>query len=157
MKNLKTKDWALIAGEAGLFFIVTIVLWLDEFVDLPYRLLGAPPTPYRPQEYILETVSVLIVAIVVITISILSMRRARRLERFLRVCAWCRKVWVDDEWVSFEEYALKKHSLKSSHGICEVCVARLDKKKEQKRTGQTEIITHKLPHHMRMHSEKPLQ
>jgi len=157
MKNLKTKDWALIAGEAGLFFIVTIVLWLDEFVDLPYRLLGAPPTPYRPQEYILETVSVLIVAIVVITRTILSMRRARRLERFLRVCAWCRKVWVDDEWVSFEEYALKKHSLKSSHGICEECVARLDKKKEQKRTGQTEILTNKPPHHMRMRSQKPLQ
>jgi hypothetical protein len=53
MKNLQTKDWLLIAGEAGLFFIVTIVIWLDEFVDLPYRLLGAPPTPHRPQEYIL--------------------------------------------------------------------------------------------------------
>jgi hypothetical protein len=137
MKNLKTSDWMLIAGETGLFFIVTIVLWLDEFVDLPYRLLGAPLTPYRPQEYILETVSILIIAIITITITFISLLRARRIERFLRVCAWCRKVWVDDEWVSFEEYTLKRHSLKSSHGICEECVTKLEKKTEQKRTEKS--------------------
>lgn len=129
MKSLKAKDWALVAGEAGLFFIVTMVLWLDEIVDFPYLLLGAPPTPYRPQEYIIETVSVLLVAIIVMIITIILLRRSRRLERFLRVCAWCRRIWVDDEWVSFEEYALRRHSLKSSHGICEECVAKLDKKR----------------------------
>jgi hypothetical protein len=149
MKNLTARDWALIAGEAGLFLIVTMVLWLDEFVDMPYLLLGAPETPYRPQEYIIETVSVLVVAIVVITITLILLMRSRRLERFLRVCAWCRKVWVDNEWVSFEEYALKRHSLKSSHGICEECVARLEKKNEPKKTGQTEDLRNKLPHHKR--------
>jgi hypothetical protein len=135
MKNLKNRDWAVIAGELGLFFIVTVVLWLDEYMDLPYHVLGAAPTPYRPQEYVLETVSILIVAGVVITITALTMRRARKIERFLRVCAWCRKIWVDDKWVSLEEYALKMHSLKSSHGICDECVARLDQEREQKRTG----------------------
>jgi phosphoenolpyruvate-protein phosphotransferase (PTS system enzyme I) len=81
MKNMKSSDWMLIIGEAGLFFIVTIVIWLDEFVDLPSRLLGAPPTPYRPQEYILETVSILVVAIVVIAITFFSLRRAGRLQK----------------------------------------------------------------------------
>ena len=157
MKNLTARDWALIAGEAGLFFIVTIVLCLDEFVDLPYHLLGAPETPYRPQEYIIETVSVLIVAIIVITITLILLQRSRRNERFLRVCAWCKKVWVNDEWVSFEEYALKRHSLKSSHGICEECVARLEKKTEPKKAGQTDDLTNKLPHHKRTGRQKPLQ
>jgi hypothetical protein len=147
----------LIAGEAGLFILVTIVLWLDEFVDFPYLLLGAPQTPYRPQEYILETGSILVVAIVVITITMILLRRSRRLERFLRVCAWCRKVWVDDEWVSFEEYVLKRHSLKSSHGICEECVAGLEKKSKQKRAGQTEGIINKPPLHKRMRNQKPLE
>ncbi len=137
MKNLTARDWTLIAGEIGLFIIVTVVLWLDEFVDLPYLLIGAPETPYRPQEYIIETVSILVVAIIVITITLFILIRSRRLERFLRVCAWCRKVWVDDKWVSFEEYTLKTHSLKSSHGICDECVARLDKKAEIKKAGQT--------------------
>jgi hypothetical protein len=128
MKSLKAKDWLLVIGEASLFLIVTIVLWLDEVIDFPYLLLGAPPTPYRPQEYIIETASIVLVAIIIITTTMILLRRSRRLERFLRVCAWCRKVWVDDEWVSFEEYAMKMHSLKSSHGICEDCVTKLEKK-----------------------------
>ena len=81
MKNLKNSDWMLIAVEAGLFFIVAIVIWLDEFADLPSRLLGAPPTPYRPQEYILETLSILVVAIVVIATTFFSLRRSGRLQK----------------------------------------------------------------------------
>ena len=126
--NPKTRDLIIIGSEAGLFFIVLIVLWLDEFIDLPYHVLGSPPTPYRLQEYLLESASILVVAILVVAFTMVILRRIRRLERFLRVCAWCRKVWVDDKWVPFEEYALKQHSLKSSHGICEECVDRLEKK-----------------------------
>jgi hypothetical protein len=157
MKNLTARDWALIAGEAGLFLLVTIVLWLDEFVDLPHLLLGSPETPSRPEEYIIETISILLVAIVSITITLILLRRSRRIERFLRVCAWCRKVWVDGKWVSFEEYALKRHSLQSSHGICEECVASLDKKAELKKAGQTEDLTNALPHHKRTGRKEPLQ
>jgi hypothetical protein len=157
MKNLTPKDWALVAGELGLFLLVTIVLWLDEFVDLPHLLLGSPETPSRPEEYIIETISILVVAIVSITITLFLLRRSRRIERFLRVCAWCRKIWVDGKWVSFEEYALKRHSLLSSHGICEDCVARLEKKTEQKKAGQTEDITNTLPHNKRTERKNPLQ
>jgi len=131
LKNLKMRDWELIAGEAFLFILVIMVLWVDEFLDLPYLLFGAAHAPYRPQEYILETVSVLFVACAVITITLILLRRARRLEKFLRVCAWCRKVWVDDRWVSFEEYVLKEHALRSSHGICEDCMAKNGGKSEK--------------------------
>ncbi|MGD0211471.1 MAG: hypothetical protein ABSC14_10885 [Desulfomonilia bacterium] len=136
--NLRKRDWGVIAGEAGLFFIVLIVLYLDEYVDLPYHMLGAAQTPYRPQEYVLESLSVLVVAIIVIMVTYIILRRTARLERFLRVCAWCRKVWVNEKWVSFEEYALKRHSLKSSHGICDECVDRLEKKAEQKKADKQE-------------------
>ena len=81
MKNLKTGDWLLIAGEAGLFFIVTIVVWLDEFMDLPARFLGATPKPFRPQEYLVEAVSILIVAVVAITITFISLRISRLLQK----------------------------------------------------------------------------
>lgn len=134
--KLRKRDWGIIAGEAGLFFIILIVLYLDEYVDLPYHMLGAPQTPYRPQEYVLESLSVLVVAIIVVMVTFIILRRAARLERFLRVCAWCRKVWVNEKWVGFEEYALKRHSLKSSHGICEECVARLKKKGRAKEGRQ---------------------
>lgn len=128
-----TKDRLVIALEAGLFMVILFVLWLDEFIDLPYLLLGAPPTPYRLQEYLFETISILVVGIIVITFTILMQHRARKYERFLRVCAWCRKVWVDDHWESFEEYIERSQSLRSSHGICEDCHARLIDKAEQRR------------------------
>lgn len=138
MKNLKLTDWELIAGEALLFVLVILVLWLDEFLDLPHLLLGAAQTPYRPQEYIIETASVLLVAVIVITSTLLLLRRARRLEKFLRICAWCKKVRVDDRWVSFEEYMLKEHDLRSSHGICEDCAAKSEERSRQKKHQDSE-------------------
>ena len=92
MKNMITKHRSLLVGEAGLFMVVLITIWLDEFMDLPYQMFGAPPIPYRPQEYIIETASILFVAIIVMSSTLVIMRRYRRLEKFLRVCAWCRKI-----------------------------------------------------------------
>ncbi|HVN72704.1 MAG TPA: hypothetical protein VMU10_11840 [Desulfomonilia bacterium] len=142
MKNLKIKDWTLLAGEAGLFLIVLITIWLDEFMDLPYLLLGAPPTPYRPQEYIIESVSILLVGLIVMCATLIILRRYRRLEKFLRVCAWCRKVWVNDKWVRFEEYVMSEHSLKSSHGICDECLAVQEKKRQADEKGKILIYKH---------------
>jgi hypothetical protein len=129
MKTMN-RNLLIIASEAGLFLIILLVIWLDEFMDLPYLLFNAPPTPYRLQEYLLESSLIIIVASIAITLTVFLMRRAARYERYLRVCAWCRKIWVDDRWVSFEEYLEKKHSLRSSHGICESCMAGMVKKRE---------------------------
>jgi len=156
VKNLKKSDWTLVVVEAGLFMMVMMVLWLDEFIDLPYRFLGAPKTPYRPQEYILETASVLVVEIVTVTITLIILRKLRQNEKFLRVCAWCRKIWVDGEWVNLEEYAVRQHSLRSTHGICDVCVVKHNTKVEHKKDGQIEIMIDKSkPHSPRYW--KPLQ
>jgi hypothetical protein len=118
-------NWLIISGEVILFSIVLVVIWLDEFIDLPYLFLGAPPTPYRVQEYLLETSLILVIAIFVITTTMIILRRLERLEHFMKVCAWCKKIWVDDKWVDFEDYALSRHSLKASHGICDECKAGL--------------------------------
>jgi hypothetical protein len=120
------RDRLIIAAEAGLFLLVLLVIWLDEFADIPYHFFGAPKTPYRLQEYVIETVSISVAALLVMILTAIALRRARRLQRFLRVCAWCRKVWVDDKWVPFEVYIHQYHSLKSSHGICESCASQLD-------------------------------
>jgi len=128
-----TRDWLIICGEVGLFSLVLFVIWLDEFIDLPHLFFGAPSRPFRLEEFILETVSILILAVVVITVTLVIQYRARRVEQFLRVCAWCRKVWLDDKWVSFEEYMHKSQALRSSHGICEECLSKQNSKARQKR------------------------
>jgi hypothetical protein len=130
--KLSKRNWVIIAIEAGLFFIFLTVIWLDAFFDLPYILFGMPPSPHRLHEYLFLSGLILFVAIAVLVITIIILERVQRLEECLRVCAWCRKVWMDGKWVSFEEYMLDKNFLRSSHGICEECVYKLEKKREEK-------------------------
>ena len=44
------------------FAVVLAILWLDEYVDVPFRFLGALKTPPRPQEFWFEALAVLLVA-----------------------------------------------------------------------------------------------
>jgi len=124
MKRLSRKI-SIIIAEVLIFSAMLAVIWLDEFLDVPYRLFGAPPTPYRIEEYIIETASCALIGIVIITGTLLLLRRLDRVERYLRVCAWCRKVWMDDRWVTFEEYLSKQHTLQASHGMCPECMHKL--------------------------------
>lgn len=128
----KTRDWLIICGEVGLFAIVLFVLWLDEFIDIPHLFFGAPSKSFRLEEFLIETVLILIVAAILIAVTFIIQYRSRRIEHFLRVCAWCRKVWMNDKWVRFEDYMQKIQDLRSSHGICEECLSKQNLKAGQK-------------------------
>ncbi len=103
------------------FFVVIAILWLDEYVDVPFRLLGALKTPARPQEFWFEALAVLLVATAVVLATLWVFRRLRLMESLIQVCAWCRKVNVGEEWVSFEQYMKIEHDVKSTHDICPTC------------------------------------
>ena len=113
----------ILAIELIGFSILLAVLWLDEYVDVPFRFFGALKTPLRPQEFWFEALSVLLVATAVIAATLWVFRRLRILEGFIQVCAWCRKVNVEDEWVSFEQYLKRELDVQATHGICPECRA----------------------------------
>jgi len=106
-------------GFGGVFLLI----WLDEYVDVPSRYFGALKTPPRPQEYWFETCAVLLLGTCIVVATLWVFRRLRFLEDFIRVCAWCRKVEVADQWVTFEDYMKLQHDVKSTHGICPECRA----------------------------------
>jgi hypothetical protein len=103
------------------FGAALLVIWLDEYVDVPFRYFGAPKTPPRPQEYWFETITVLLLATAIVIATLWVFRRLRIMEHLIQVCAWCHKVNVGDEWVSFEQYMKRQHDVKSTHGICPGC------------------------------------
>ena len=105
------------------FALVIGVMWLDEYVDLPFRFLGALKTPARPQEFWFEALAVVLVATGVVMATLWVFRRLRLLESLIEVCAWCRKVNVGEKWVPFEQYMKIEHDVKSTHGICPHCRA----------------------------------
>jgi hypothetical protein len=108
---------------------VLLLIWLDEYVDIEFRYLGAPKTPLRPQEYWFETCAVLLLWTVIVLATLWVFRRLRFYDDFIRVCAWCRKVEVAEEWVSFEDYMKLQHDVKSTHGICPTCRANASKRR----------------------------
>jgi hypothetical protein len=114
----------ILAIELVGFLAVLTIIWLDEYVDVPFLYFGAAKTPARPEEYWFETISILVLGAAVFIATLVVLRRLRYLERFVRVCAWCRKVLVDDTWLTFEDYMKRQYDVEPSHGICPTCRAR---------------------------------
>jgi len=109
---------AMVLESMG-FFIIVCISWLDELLDLPHYLFGAPVTPFRPQEAILESIVSLLVGVAVVAF---TGHLVRQLESSIVLCAWCRRVRADGEWMSIEEFLLV-HNAKPSHGMCAECAA----------------------------------
>jgi hypothetical protein len=126
----------VVAAEIFVFAALLAVIWLDEFVDMPHLLFGDPPTPYRFAEFATETLACVVVGIATIVGTILLLRRLDRAEQFLKVCASCRKVALDDRWVVFEEYLAKEHALRASHGICPECFDRFSAEIDAQTSGR---------------------
>jgi hypothetical protein len=105
----------------GLGFAVIIVIsWLNELIGLPGLLFGGGP-PYSWKESALETGVVLTVAIPTLLVTSRLSRRLYRLEGFLRLCAWCRRIELDGRWVPVEEFVAHRLDMATSHGICPDC------------------------------------
>jgi hypothetical protein len=127
MEKQRTYEKVILGQQLFGFIAVIAVLWLDEYVDLPFRFLGAAKTPSRPQEFYLEAPMVLIVAIGVVVATLWVFQRLRLFENYVQVCAWCRKVNVNNEWVSFEQYLKREYDVHSTHDICPECRAAASK------------------------------
>jgi hypothetical protein len=111
----------IVFGEMAGFLLAILVIWLDEVADLPHFLFNAPKVSARFEEAFLESAFVLLVCGCVIASTLWLVRRITHLESFIEMCAWCRKIKVEDRWVSFESYLSEKDNLTTTHGLCEPC------------------------------------
>ncbi len=137
MKQQRLYEKLILFLELVGFGGVLLIIWLDEYIDIPFRFFGAHRTPPRPQEFWFETFAILLLGIAVVMATLWVFRRLRLLEDFIRVCAWCRKVEVAAEWVSFEDYMKVRHDVKSTHGICPECRANASKRPATELTSAT--------------------
>jgi len=106
------------------FALITVLTWLDELVRLPSLLFGGEYHANYP-EAIMETLIILCVAIPVVVISRRLLTRLHYLEGFLQVCAWCRKVDHDGQWLVMEDYFQHRFDTQTSHGMCPECFAKV--------------------------------
>jgi hypothetical protein len=120
----KTRTYTTLALEVSGFGLVILLIWLDEYLDLPHLLFGAQARPIRISEFFLEAGTTFLLGAAVIAASWRANRRIEHLETLLLICASCRRVSVDGDWVSFESYIRQRDRLLTSHGFCPTCFAR---------------------------------
>lgn len=112
--------------EALAFGLVVAVLWLDELLDLPHRLLGAPPTPVNWHESVLESLLVVALAAAVCRVTARLLVRLRHLEGILPICSACKKIRDEQgSWHAVEAYVAERTEAEFSHGICPECMRRM--------------------------------
>ena len=96
--------------------------WLNELLDLPHWLAGAPATPVNWTESLMETAVVALLGAITCLWTWRAVARIRYLEGILRVCSYCKRICMDDRWVTADVYIAERTEAMCSHGICPDCL-----------------------------------
>ena len=138
MKYKKRHEYIYWIEATG--FSATITLsWVNELFGLPGIIFGGPVTP-NWHEAVIETFIALLVWSAVYLMTRKMIKRLHYLEEFLRLCAWCRKIGYNDEWISIEEYFVREFAIETSHGICPECVKKLTERKSPSRKYKSSAL-----------------
>ena len=109
--------------EVAAFGLIILLSWADELLGLSARLFGGT---HRPDigEAIIETLFVLLVAVPILIHTRRVVSRPFYFEGFLRVCAWCKNVEHQGDWIPVGEFFQERFETETSHGMCPVCFAK---------------------------------
>ena len=106
-----------VAGFLGLI----VVFALDAYWDLPARSFGAFLKPIRPFAFSIKVVAALCLFITVLGVLREAILRIQRLSHMLTMCAWCRRVSLEGEWISIDQFLQQRKNTTSSIGLCPDC------------------------------------
>jgi len=102
-----------------------LLLWVNELFDLPSLLFGDPATPINYKEAVLETILVLCTLVLFYIISFKLAKHVKYLEGLTVICANCKKIRVQNEWIPIEKWLSIKTDILLSHGVCRECLKQL--------------------------------
>lgn len=126
MKITKYPERILVYEALGFLAIVAMSM-LDEIYEIPKRYFVAYTGQPEMWEGSFETVMILLVAVAILLATNRLVKRLFYLEGFLRVCAWCRNIHRDGEWISLENYFASGFDTKTTHGMCPDCFAKMQR------------------------------
>ncbi len=111
---------ALVLEALG-FIFVALLIWVNEYLDLPHLIFGSTATPFRPVQVAIESGFVLLLGAAVTGVSWLTFRRLAYLESLLILCASCQRVGDEGRWMDFEDFVESRDRLETTHGMCPDC------------------------------------
>lgn len=118
------------------FLGIMVIGYLDELIKLPSLLFSDHPFAVLHQRAILDMLIVLAVWFLVGASTRRILERIRYLEKFLRVCAWCRKIEYKGEWMRLEDFMRQGFDTPTTHGICPECLRLQKEAIERRRNAQ---------------------
>lgn len=123
MRNKRRASQVLWIECLGFALLLTLS-WLDELIRLPQLIFGGVTVP-NWHEAAIESFAIVVVWILVFVATRRVLKRFYYLEDQLQMCAWCRKLKREGDWVSLEDYLTKELGVETSHGICSNCGRRV--------------------------------
>ena len=105
----------------GFLGIIVLCFW-DDLLQLPGLIFSDHPFAFV---YRRSTVDILLVLGVWFLVSRSTRRaldRIQYLEKFMRVCAWCRRIHFKGEWMPLEQFMRQSFDTPTTHGICTECL-----------------------------------
>ncbi len=111
---------ALVLEALG-FIFVALLIWVNEYLDLPHLVFDSPATPFRAVQVAIESGFVLLLGAGVTGVSWLTFRRLAYLESLLILCASCQRVGDEGRWMGFEDFVESRDRLETTHGMCPDC------------------------------------
>jgi len=121
------------------FLGIIVISYLDELIKLPSLIFSDHPFAFVFRRSTLDMLIVLAVWLLVSASTRRILERVRYLERFMRVCAWCRRIDYKGEWMRLEDFMEQGFDTPTTHGICPECL------KQQKEAVERAKMARKNP------------
>src|SRR5882762_6584084 len=104
------------------FLAIILLCFLDELLQLPSLIFSGHPFDFLFRQSTLDMLLILGVWFLVSTSTRRILERVQYLEKFMRVCAWCRRINYQGEWMRLEEFMRQGFDTPTTHGICTECL-----------------------------------
>ena len=104
------------------FLTIMVLCYLDELLKLPSLIFSEHRFTFMFSRSTLEILLILGVWFLVSASTRRILERVRYLEKFMYVCAWCRRIDYKGEWMSLERFMEQGFDTPTSHGICPECL-----------------------------------
>jgi hypothetical protein len=104
------------------FLGIMTICYLDDLLKLPALIFSDHPFAFFYRRSTLDILLVLAVWLLVSSSTRRIMERVRYLEKFMRVCAWCRQINYHGQWMPLEKFMRLGFDTPTTHGICHECL-----------------------------------
>src|SRR5215469_15406951 len=120
MKNLQLTKIELYQNLG--FLGIIVLCFLDDLLQLPSLVFSGHPFAFMYRRSTLDMLLVLAVWFLVTRSTRRILARVQYLERFMRVCAWCRRIHFKGQWMPLEQFMQQSFDTPTTHGICTDCL-----------------------------------